>query len=98
MNEQELFDEVYPEVQPPGCRTEDKEEWRAKKDDHDYWQSQLDESQEEAIYFGELRKAAKDLNIHLPDGYNIEIDYGEMGNPRVSILGPRGIIVSTDGD
>ena len=82
---------------PSWKESEWKEDWQARKDDQASWQSQLDEDQEEAIFFGELKKSAKDLNIFLPDGYSIEVDYGEMGNPRVSIIGPHGVLVDSDG-
>ena len=85
-------EEVFVSPEPPGCRSEDKEEWRQRRKEHEAWQSQLDESQEEAIYFGELKKSAKELNVHLPAGINIEVDYDEMGKPRVDVVGPHGVM------
>ena len=82
---------------PSWKESEWKEDWQARKDDLESWQSQLDEEQEEAIYFGELQKSAKDLNVLLPDGYSIEVDYNEMSKPRVSVIGPHGVLVDSDG-
>ena len=82
---------------PSWKESEWKEDWQARKDEQLSWQSQLNEEQEEAIYFGELQKAAKDLSVHLPDNINIEVDYDEMGKPRVSVVGPHGVLVDSDG-
>ena len=72
--------------------TEMKEEMYQRRNEYRQWESRLDEEQEEAIYFGELRKAAKDLNVHLPDNINIEVDYDEMGQYRVCVVGPHGVM------
>ena len=73
--------------------SEMKEDWRARRDEYAAWQSRLDESKEEAIFMGELRKAAKELNVFLPDQYRIEVEYDEMDHIRVNVMGPQGSLI-----
>lgn len=73
-----------------------KEYWHDAKNNAVFNYDQLDKDQEEAIRFGELKKAAKELSLFLPEKYFIEVDYNELNQHRISVIGPHGVMVDSD--
>ena len=73
-----------------------KDHWHDMKDNKVFNCDQLDEDQEEAIRFGELKKYAKELSLFLPEKWFIDVDYNELNQHRVSIISPSGVVVDSD--